>query len=146
MGYGYGIWLIYDDDELKMEHIGHITIACFMQKNEAEKLYNELIKLGNNVGVTINGKSEYYRSSFYEHDTNKICSWGYSGMCTKWTIYKKICERYKCDFSLIPHTSIEYGLYTNLLKPINIKEKNLYCRICCADIRSDFPVDWKIIK
>ena len=146
MGYGYGVWLVYDDDEIKTEHISHITIACFMKKNEAEKLYAELTKSSDKAVVNISGTSEYYFSSFYDHDTNKMCSWGYNGSCDKWGMYKKICNKYQCDFAFTPHTSIEYGMYPKLLKPININDKKLSCKICCVDIRSDFPEDWKIMQ
>ena len=32
MGYGYGVWLIYEHQSLKTEHISHVTVACFMNK------------------------------------------------------------------------------------------------------------------
>ena len=32
MGYGYGIWLVYDKSEFDTTHIGHVTVACFMKK------------------------------------------------------------------------------------------------------------------
>ena len=86
MGYGYGIWLVYDDDRLKTEHIGHITIACFMERNESIKLYDEIIhKLGETADIEIIGVPEYFYSSFYKHDNNKLCAWGYNGKCNKWS-------------------------------------------------------------
>ena len=38
MGYGYGIWLVYNPNifKEKTSHIGHITIACFMKKDDAK--------------------------------------------------------------------------------------------------------------
>jgi hypothetical protein len=54
----FGVWLVYNDD--------------------MQKLYTKLIKTSDKVVVNINGQSEYYFLSFYEHDTNKICSWGYN--------------------------------------------------------------------
>ena len=42
MGYGYGVWLVYNNTELKTEHIGHITIACFMNKDNAFNLYRNI--------------------------------------------------------------------------------------------------------
>ena len=146
MGYGYGVWLVYDDDEIKTEHISHITIACFMKKNEAEKLYAELTKSSDKAVVNISGIPKYYFSSFYDHDTNKMCSWGYNGSCDKWGMYNKLCNKYQCDFAFTPHTSMKYGMFPKLFKPININDKKLYCKICCVDIRSDFPEDWKIIQ
>ena len=149
MGYGYGIWLIYKEDELKTEHIGHVTVSCFMEKEEALELYDELVKKqGIESDIVLNGTPEYYFSSFYEHDKSKMCSWGYNGKCNKWKFYKKICKKYKCDFSSEPHTSIQYEMYPKCLEPINLKtkKKKLECKMVCVDIRSDFPVDWKIIS
>ena len=32
MGYEYGVWLVYDQNDLKCpQHIGHITLACLSQ-------------------------------------------------------------------------------------------------------------------
>ena len=148
MGYGYGIWLIYQGDELKTKHLGHVTVGCFMEKEEALKLYDELVKKnGTDADVNLNKLHKFYFSSFYTHDTNKMCSWGYSGKCNKWKLYKKICEKYKCDFSSEPHTSIQYEMYPKHLEPMDMrKKKKLECKLVCVDIRSDFPVDWKVIS
>ena len=49
MGYGYGVWLIIDDDRwTKTKHVPHVTIACFMTYEDAyaEKIdYDRLIDL-----------------------------------------------------------------------------------------------------
>mgnify|MGYP001158519673 FL=1 len=147
MGYGYGVWLVYNNTELKTEHIGHITIACFMNKDNALNLYRDITNiLGDTTEVEIIGKPEYFPSSYYEHDTNKLCAWGYYGKCNKWELYKNICDNYECDFSSTPHISKEYNLYPNLLKPCEIENKVIQCKVHCADIRSDFPVDWKLLS
>lgn len=148
MGYGYGVWLVYDDDtEIETEHIGHITIACFMNKEKAIELCTDIIRnFGETAEVEINGTPEYFYSSYYDHDTNKLCAWGYYGKCDKWDLYKFLCETYEGDFSSIPHISKNYEIYPNLLKPHEIENKVLHCKVHCADIRSDFPVDWKILK
>lgn len=147
MGYGYGIWLIHEDDELKTEHVGHITISCFMEKEGALNLYDEIVeKTGTDADITLNKQHEFYFSSFYKHDKSKMCSWGYNGKCNKWKIYKKICKNYKGDFSSEPHISIQYDMFPKYLAPIDLKsKKKMKCKVVCVDIRSDFPVDWKII-
>ena len=146
MGFKYGVWLRYDDIELKKEHIGHITVANFMEKSEAERLYNEIIeKCGMTGDVSLNGKPDFFYSSFNENDKNKMCSWGYNGKCSKWKKYKKICENYSCVFSEEIHTSMEYGMYPKLLTPEKMKNKKIPYQVCCVDMRSDFPVDWNPI-
>ena len=147
MGYGYGIWLIYNGDELKTEHIGHATVCCFMNKEEALKLYGEIEKkTGCDADITLNGKHEFYFSTFYKHDKNKMCAWGYNGKCNKWKIYKKFCDKYECDFSSDLHISMQYEMYPKHLEPMDIKKKKMGCKLVCVDIRSDFPVDWKVIS
>ena len=42
MGYGYGVWLIYEHQSLKTEHISHVTVACFMNKKDAFELRNQI--------------------------------------------------------------------------------------------------------
>jgi len=146
MGYGYGLWLVYEDKELKTEHISHFTVTSFMNRDDSAKLFRELSEIHNQTEIIINGNSEYYYSSFEEHDKNKMCSWGYDGKCTQWKIYRSICNNYECQFTSSPYTSMEYGLYPKLLKPQNIRDKILQCRLCHVDLRSDFPEDWKIIQ
>ena len=144
MGYKYGLWLMYDDIELKKDHIGHITIANFMEKADAERLYHELIEnCGNEVEISLTGKPEFFYSTFNNIDKNKMCSWGYVVKCPQWKKYKKICANYNCEFIEESYTSMEYGIYPKLMNPEKIKKRKLFCQICCADMRSDFPVDWR---
>jgi hypothetical protein len=146
MGYKYGIWLMYDDVELKQDHIGHIIVANCMEKSEAERLYNEIIEnCGSIVDVRLQGKPDFYYFPFNTGDKNKMCSWGYNGKCSKWDKYKNICDKYTCVFSEEIHTSIEYGMFPELLRPEKMKNKKIYCQICCVNMKSDFPVDWKPI-
>ena len=146
MGYGYGIWLVYDKSEFDTTHIGHVTVACFMKKHDALKLYDEIVaKAGYIAELKIKSKPEHYFSSFYEHDKSKTCSWGYDGTCDRWAIYKSIGEKYKGECSSVPHTSIEYGLFPKLFRPSPTTERRMSCNVHCVDIRSDFPDDWKII-
>ena len=146
MGYGYGVWLVYNNPEVETEHTGHITIACFMNKDNALTLCRDIIhNFGDTADVEIDGNPEMFYSSYYAHDTNKLCAWGYNGKCAKWELYKNMCETRECDFSTTPHISKYYNLYPNLLKPCEMENKVLQCKVHCADIRSDFPVDWKLL-
>ena len=66
MGYGYGVWLVYDNNDiinkgLHTQHIGHVTIACFMEKKEAYALYRDIEeKMGTNAEIDIYGTPAYY--------------------------------------------------------------------------------------
>lgn len=147
MGYRYGIWLVYDNIELPTEHLGHITIACFMEHDEALKLYNDIIdNVGSTTEVMLNGEPIMFDTGFYEHDENNLYSWGYSGECDNWLTYKDICQKYKCDFSSKPHISKEYTFTPNKLQPTEMKNMNLQCTVYCVDICSDSPIEWKLIR
>ena len=146
MGYKYGLCLVYEDNELKKDHIGHVTISNFMEKKVAERLYDEINeKIGNEVEITLTGKPEFFYSTFNINDKNKMCSWGYGGKCPQWKKYKKICENYECEFMEEVYTSMEYGIYPKMMNTEKIKRKKISCKLCCLDMRSDFPVDWKRI-
>jgi hypothetical protein len=47
MGYKYGVWYVYPKDSFATKHIGHFTVSCFMEKEDARRLYIELLsKMG----------------------------------------------------------------------------------------------------
>ncbi len=147
MGYGYGVWLVYNEDVFPTEHIGHFTISCFMNHDDALDLYHEITyKYGTNTKIYVDGNSVKFPCGFYEHDTNNLHSWGYKGKCSNWINYKRVCNNYKCDFSNIPHTSIEYNKNEYALNVKEIDKIELECQVCVVDIRSDNPSDWKILK
>ena len=147
MGYGYGVWLVYDNNELPTKHVGHITIACFMERDEALNLYTNIIDtVGNQEVVKLSGKPIIFDTGFYEHDNNNLYSWGYSGECDKWSNYKDICQKYKCDFSCKPHASKEYTSIPEQLQPCEMEDMNLLCNVRCVDISKDSPYEWKIIQ
>ena len=146
MGYRYGIWLVYDQKLYNTKHLGHVTLTCFMEKKEAQSLYDELIKKYNKIFLKTDGIPVLFPSQFYPRDQNKICSWGYNYSCNEWNNLKNICNKYDADFSHTPHTSIEYGFDSNLFIPKITDNKKIECDIYFVDIRSDFPNDWKIIE
>ena len=57
-----------------------------------------------------------------------------------------ISNKYKCDFSYQPHTSIEYAHNASGFKPFCVEKITLNCKVHLVDIRSDFPNDWNIIQ
>ena len=149
MGYGYGIWLIYNKNifKEKIAHIGHITISCFMQKDEAKTLYDDITKnINTKFKLNTEGIPELFPINFYENDKNDLCSWGFNFKSNDWSKLETICKKYKCDFSHQPHTSIEYSKNPLEFKPYYIGESTFSCKVHLVDIRSDFPNDWKIIE
>jgi len=147
MGYGYGVCLVYDDDELLSIHIPHFVVSRFMSKDDAFSLHKKLSKkTGPLAQVQLNGKSQYFYSSYKEYDNNKLCAWGYEGRCDKWRLYGSFCEKYKCEFIPEPTTCLGFSIYPKVLKPHNINNKTIQCKLYAMDLRSDFPEDWKVIK
>jgi hypothetical protein len=41
---------------------------------------------------------------------------------------------------------MQYEMYPKHLEPMDIKKRKMECKLVCVDIRSDFPVDWKVIS
>ena len=149
MGYGYGVWLVYNQNVFtqRTPHVGHITIACFMDKNDATTLYNEIIEtIDTNFKLTTDGLPILFPINMYKHDKNNLCSWGFNFKCLSLPKLQTICNKYKCDFSYQPHTSIEYSHNSSDFKPYCIEESTFKCKVHIVDIRSDFPNDWEIIQ
>ena len=81
MGYGYGVWLVHDQEFIQSAHLGHFTIACFMTREKAFNLYDAIYNgLGTEyVEIRLSGIPHAFDANFYEDDDNDISSWGYNG-------------------------------------------------------------------
>lgn len=151
MGYEYGVWLVYDQNDLKCpQHIGHITLACFMTKQDALGLCKAIHTIiGTHDNVTIHGNDiKYYDKNYYDHDTNGNHSWGYNVTCSNQNRYIELCKAFTCDIPQALHTSIVYNEYMDSSKMIGYKVgvlENVQCRIVTVDIRSSLPCEWKLI-
>jgi len=147
-GYGYGIWIVYDEAFFpEIKHTGHFTVACFMEKEDALNLYVEIMdKIGNEVTIAVNKNYEIYGKNMYESDSNNICSWGYNGTSSKWPMLKTVCKKYNCNFSHQIHTSIQYAKNTNQLRP-NYLEKDMIVTGCIhlVNICSAESKDWHVL-
>lgn len=147
MGYKYGIWLVYNQELLHTNHIGHFTICCFMEYLDAINLYDELKNTcGTHTTINIIGNNPiFFPTNLYSHDNNNLYSWGFYGTSTIWNNYKTITDKYICDFSHEPHTSIEYSKNKDslFLKPVD--KLSLDCSIHVVDITSDNPNEWYIL-
>jgi len=156
MGYKYGIWLVYDKDDLLTTHIGHFTITCYMEKEDASKLCRELInKYGKYHEIyTECIKPIQFEQNMYEDDVNDLYAWGYEGhmledglMTNIWSKIEEITKKYNCNFSRMVHTSMFYSLSKLNLLPYKMNEnKIIRCSIELVDITSDDPLNWYIIS
>jgi len=149
MGYKYGVWYVYPKDCFPTKHIGHFTVTCFMEKNDAFKLYDDLVeKVGktNVVQVECNN-SVIFEKNMYDDDENNTCSWGFKGKILNWNNIKKITENYKCNFSHVPHSSIEYSKYEKKLTPFTYDNMKLVdVKLHVVDITDDNPIKWNILN
>jgi hypothetical protein len=152
----YGIWLVYNKDEFPTEHIGHFTITCYMEKEDAIKLYQELLSVyGKYHEIYVRCIDPVrFDDKMYENDNNDLYSWGYeghileNGMATDlWSDIEKIANKYRCDFSYRIHTSMAYSrVKQNSLQLFSVGgNKTVKCSMELVDITSDKPMDWHII-
>ena len=157
MGYKYGVWLVYKTRKIPTKHVGHFTIACYMEKEEALNLYQELInKFGKYHDMCIEcTKPIYFDQNMYKDDDNNIYSWGYNGQLvqneqdqnTSWAEIEEITKNYKCNISHHIHTSMDYSTDKQLLHTLEmLNNKVVACSIELVDITSDNPLDWSIIS
>jgi len=148
MGYKYGIWYVYPRDTFQTTHIGHFTITCFMDEPDAKELYTELItRIGPTNEIHIHCKNPIkFKKNMYKDDENDICSWGYTASVSNWDVLQNIAEKYKCNFSTLPHTSIQYCRNDSDLKLVSI-DANVVVKaeIKLINICNDEPNDWFII-
>jgi hypothetical protein len=149
MGYKYGVWYVYPKDSFATKHIGHFTVSCFMEKEDARRLYIELLsKMGKSNMINVNCKDPViFEKNLYEDDDNNICSWGYKGTILNWNSIRKITDNYKCNFSQQPHTSIQYEYDESKLNIEKLSSNKLIkCNIHLVNICSDNPHEWNIIE
>jgi hypothetical protein len=148
MGYKYGVWYVYPKETFVTKHIGHFTVSCFMEKEDARRLYIELLsKMGKSNMINVNCKDPViFEKNIYEDDDNNICSWGYKGTILNWNSIRKITDNYKCNFSQQPHTSIQYEDEESNLNIEKLSSNKLIkCNIHLVNICSDNPNEWHII-
>lgn len=156
MGYMYGIWLVYNNNEFPTEHIGHFTITCYMEKEDAIKLYQELLSVyGKYHEIYVECVNPViFDQNVYQNDTNNLYSWGYeghileNGMATDlWTNIEEIAKKYICNFSYRIHTSMAYSrVKHNSMQLLRLGgNKIVKCSMELVDITSDEPTDWHII-
>jgi|UniRef100_A0A6C0CXD7 hypothetical protein len=147
MGYKYGVWYVYPKDSFTTKHIGHFTVSCFMEKEDARRLYIELLsKMGKSNMINVNCENPVIFENIYEDDDNNICSWGYKGTILNWNSIRKITDNYKCNFSQQPHTSIQYEDEESNLNIEKLSSNKLIkCNIHLVNICSDNPNEWHII-
>jgi len=147
MGYKYGIWLVYNQESFNTIHIGHFTICCFMDYLDAINLYDELKNCyGIHTTLSVIGNNPvFFPNNMYSNDNNNLYSWGYYGTSNIWNLYKKLTDKYTCDFSNEPHTTIEYSKNKDNLQLKKSYNFNLDCTIHVVDITDDNPYKWYII-
>jgi len=147
MGYKYGVWYVYPKETFVTKHIGHFTVSCFMEKEDARRLYIELLsKMGKSNMINVNCENPVIFENIYEDDDNNIYSWGYKGTILNWNSIRKITDNYKCNFSQQPHTSIQYEDEESNLNIEKLSSNKLIkCNIHLVNICSDNPNEWHII-
>jgi hypothetical protein len=167
MGYKYGVWLVYDSKEFTTTHVGHFTITCYMEKEDAYDLYNVLKEeYGEMHYIDVECKDPIiFNENMYEDDDNNMGSWGYGGKSSRWNFFKDTVinraknkrantntntinvynKQYNYNFSPYPHTSIEYVNGSKKIVTFKQTNKCVLCKLEVADITGNDPSQWKII-
>ena len=148
MGYGFGIWLVYNKSLLSInKHIGHTTLSCFMKENEARNLYNELIHTyGKKTTIDINGHSaKLFDKTYYKTSENDLYAWGHPVSCEQLDNYKTVISKYNCEQPYSLHTSVQYESDINLLVPKFNSKINTESIIHLVNITSNNPSDWNLL-
>lgn len=148
MGYGYGVWLVIEDDNwIKTTHTPHVTVACYMTFEDANSLYKDIIKIMLAPEFTLDVCSDIveFDNDMYPDDKNDLYAWGYNLTCNYWKIFKAITLVYDCNFAFEPHTSVEYSKNPELFNKVKPPLSKVNCRLVVADINSNNPNEWKKI-
>lgn len=163
MGYKYGVWLVYDSKEFTTTHVGHFTVTCYMEKEDAYDLYTVLKEeYGELHYIDVDCKNPIiFDENMYEDHDNNMSSWGYEGKSSRWNFFKdtvidraknkrentnsKQDKQYNYNFSPYPHTSIEYVRGSKKINVVVKDNKCVLCKLEVVDITSDDPLQWKII-
>ena len=154
-GYGYGVWLLVEDDELNsnIHHPIHITVMCNMVKEDAVRLYVNLVEICGKQHIALcNNICERFENIEYsKHDPYTFSS-GYYCNVEMWNIISYYCKkRLKYEptlgsFSNIPHITYCYSNDFQSIKLLNLKHKKyLKCKLVVADIRHPNPFKWSYI-
>ena len=145
MGYGYGVWLIIEDEEwINTTHVPHITVACFMTYQDAYTLYSDIldIMMTSHFQVDVINEIVDFDKGAYPDDDSDLEAWGYNIDCNFWDIFRAISLVYRCNFSYEPHTTVEYNNDPNLFVKRKAPITKLNCKLVVANINSNNPDEW----
>lgn len=168
-GYGYGIWLVVENEELQKvtKHIAHITLVCNMNLENAKTLFKKIeetflyeipevdveLKCDNKEGIL-------FETSMYSSNESNLLTkyaWGYyidhkdlNLTCIEDVICKYMIENDFCG-SISPklHITIDYDQNINsIIKKLrkSTYEEILKCSVKLVDIRSAQSMDWEVIE
>ena len=158
MGYGYGIWFLIKNryiDELverfnTKPHIPHLTIMCNMTLQEATKVYDYLKITDFKECMAVPITNLKLMEGNYSNEQEDI-AYGIEFSIDNWYQWIETIKRiFKGDVPVSPHLSIIYRdkEYEDDLPKLKELEQVNYLMgyLALADIRSDNPSEWKIIR
>lgn len=158
-GYGWGVWLIPESDELlnkTMNHQPHITITCNMEKEHAYEFYESLKSLyGEKFSLLLDSHCTMFIGGYSDNDPYNCCS---AYLCSSkiWDKFEKMFNLYKetnlelkntGDFSKNPHLTYSYAKKVQNVTYANSgKSRELVCKLVVADIRAPEPSGWCVVS
>ena len=164
MGYGYGIWLVVLQDQLKdfisshnfRPFIPHITVQCNMIYDSAKKLFDDLKSVENIQSVKIISEFLFFQNDKYTNQDNLYAAGLYSEI-PNWNSILHIVKKYQGTYPTKPHMSLVYRLDKKQLiddcKKIKFEQQNpnlknniIDVKLALVDITSDNPKNWEILE
>ena len=150
MGYRYGVWLAIKSPEI-LQHINtyneevhypHVTIMCNMKRSDARKLRNELNKQYN---IMVMDEYIIFNNKYSSKD--KLLASGCLVNVEDWMEIQKIAKKYCGSPPSKPHITLAYRQTEEELPiVIDLKKEIIIGEIVVANIKSDNPQKWEIIK
>ena len=165
MGYGYGLWLIIDDEYIKTKHISHVTLICNMEKKQTRHLYD---KINEHFQYTIpdmylNIERNYvlFDTDMYSDTDNNTMTrqaWGYNCNTDDYNLLmiQQLIKEFVIKNNVngsIPftlHITMEYGREVsdiiNNMTNYTYEKGKVLCRLKLVNITSENPLEWMIVK
>lgn len=164
-GYGYGLWLTFDDKHIITKHISHVTLICNMEKEQATLLYDKINDhfpyIIPDVYLNIERSPILFDTDMYSDTDSNVMTkeaWGYNCNTDDYNLLmiQQLIKEFMIENNVkgsIPptlHLTMEYGREVsdiiNNMKNYTHEKDVVLCKLKLVNITSDNPLKWFILK
>lgn len=161
-GYGYGLWLLIDDEHIETKHISHATLICNMEKEQVSRLYDKINDhfhyIIPDVYLSIERGSILFVTDMYSNTDDNVMSrqvWGYNCNTDDYNLLmiQQLIKEFMIENNVkgsIPyklHLTMEYGgEVSDSMKSYTHEKDVMLCKLKLVNITSDNPLKWFIVK